>query len=138
MHYALKAVCGNAGKPHARFDEGGQERGVPVLYSTLTWWFGPWSTVALRSLQQELDLYGLKRKDNATVLRMVQYPGVEQGSNVAMYSFDIASSATGGLANGNWPGSAEHLEQFPSLFGQNAPQQLGASETDARSLLRSS
>lgn len=80
---------------------------------------------ALCGLQQELDLHGLERKDNAAVFGTVKHASVEQCCHIAMNGFHVSSNTTGSLTDRNRTGPAQDFQQFPSSFGEHFPEQFG-------------
>src|SRR5690606_13312483 len=95
-----------ARRPHLRPLPRGQARRVGQLHPPCL----PLGDRALSeyvlSREQELDLYGLKWKDDSTIFVTVEHSGGKERRHVPMDSLDVSSSASGSLTDRDWPDSA--------------------------------
>ena len=75
-------------------------------------------------LKHELNLDGVKRKNDSAAFGAVQNAGVQQCRYVTMDRLDITSDAASRLADGHRTNTTKYLQQFPSLCGEDLPKQL--------------
>ncbi|WP_210756966.1 hypothetical protein [Azohydromonas sediminis] len=93
--------------------------------------------VALCGLKQELDPDGVEGELDLPFRCATQYPRIEQRRDVTVNRFDITARPAGCLAYRHRSRSAHDLEKFPTLGGQDLPEQLWRRERDARLTLAS-
>lgn len=84
----------------------------------------------LCGLQFELNLHPIVRKLDSTGFGSIQNSSSQQRGNVRMHCLNVSIDSPRGFPNRNRPGATQRFQQFPSLGGQDLPQQLRGGERD--------